>query len=240
MNTLSRTRDYSVRRSDRLWVILNGLAAIVLGIFMVTNPAVTITALVTALGFFWLATGVITLVSFLWNRENMGWRLTTGVLGVLAGLFIVQNPLLSAVIVPATAALWLGILGIVIGLSELVQAFRGGGVGFGILAVLSIVAGVLLVTRPAAAGLTLAVVLGYFFIIDGVLSIIAALTMRERSEDVERRAAYSSMSMEGVPVTGSELIDEPGAEDYPARGTGPSPADPSEKPRDQADDWDRP
>lgn len=180
MNTVSGTRDYTMSGSVGWLVILNGIAAIVLGFLMVMNPAGTISALVLFLGIYWLVTGVISLISLLWDRWNWGLRLVTGILGILAGLFIVRNPLISAVLVPATAAFWLGIIGILIGISELIQAFRGGGLGLGILAVLSIIAGLLLVTSPVAAGFTLTIILGYLFIIDGILAVLPPIFRRLR------------------------------------------------------------
>ncbi|NLG71537.1 MAG: hypothetical protein GX495_05795 [Chloroflexi bacterium] len=180
MDTLSGAGEYAAPGTDRWLVLLNGIAAIILGFFMVTNPVGTISALVWFLGLYWLVTGVINLISLVWNRWNWGWKLFMGVLGILAGLLIIRNPIMSAVLVPATAAFWMGVIGILIGISELILAFRGGGLGLGILAALSIIAGILLVTSPVAAGLTLVVILGYLFILDGVISIMSAVFRRMR------------------------------------------------------------
>lgn len=230
MTTPSRAMTYTTPGSDWWLVLLNGIASIVLGFFLVTNPVSTISVLVMFLGFYWLVTGVFTLISLAWNRQNWGWKLFMGVLGIIAGLFIVQNPILSTIIVPASYALWLGVLGVIFGISELIQAFRGGGWGLGILALLSIIAGFFLITRPVVMGFSLAVVIGAFSIVSGVLAVISSFSLRRMNVEQDRVVTRAPLAAEGIPMTGSDVSNRPrtNTPETPVRPTGTAADDPSE------------
>lgn len=170
------------------WLILiEGIAAIILGIFLLISPAATIFVVVQFLGFYWLITGIFSLISIFIDRTMWGWKLFSGVLGILAGILIIQNPLWSALLVPATLVIVMGVFGIVIGIMNLFQAFRGGGWGIGVLGVLSILFGLLLLGRPLLATLSLPLVLGIAGIVFGVLALFGAFRAKRAEE--ERRAA---------------------------------------------------
>lgn len=60
------------------------------------------------------------------DSSNWGWKLFAGILGIVAGIIILQHPLWSVLLVPATLVVLLGITGILIGIVKLIQAFQGG------------------------------------------------------------------------------------------------------------------
>jgi len=64
------------------------------------------------------------------------------------------------------------------GISMLIQAFRGGGWGVGILGVLSILFGVLLMIRPFAAALSMPWVFAVIAIAGGISAIFAAFRLK--------------------------------------------------------------
>jgi uncharacterized membrane protein HdeD (DUF308 family)/predicted flap endonuclease-1-like 5' DNA nuclease len=200
--------SYTVERENpgRHWwlLLIQGIAAIILGVLLFTRPAATIQAIVIFLGIYWLITGVVTLVSLIWNRSQWGLKLITGIIGILAGLFIVRNPIISAFVVPTSFALVLGIMGILIGIGQLIQAFRGGGWGVGILGVLSIILGVLLLTNPAIGGLSLAFMLAILLIVGGIAAIFAAFGLRRLGKEYEEAqlAASRSATAAGSTVAG--------------------------------------
>jgi uncharacterized membrane protein HdeD (DUF308 family)/predicted flap endonuclease-1-like 5' DNA nuclease len=199
--------SYTAERTNpgsRWWLLLlQGIAAIILGVLLFTRPAATIQAIVIFLGIYWLITGILTLVSLIWDRSQWGLKIITGILGILAGLFIVRNPIISAFVVPASFALALGILGIVIGIGQLIQAFRGGGWGIGILGVLSIILGVLLLANPAIGGISLAIMLAILLIVGGIAAIIASFGLRRAGKEYEEaQAAARSATAAGSTAAG--------------------------------------
>jgi uncharacterized membrane protein HdeD (DUF308 family) len=159
-------------------VLLQGIAATLIGVLLVTWPAMTVLTLVVFLGVYWLIGGVLDLVGIFVDRTNWGWRLFTGILGVIAGFLIVRNPLWAGVAVPTTLVWVLGIIGVVIGGAGLVRAFTGGGWGPGLLGVISIVLGILLLMRPLTSLSVLVYVVGFWGILSGVIAIIGSFRLR--------------------------------------------------------------
>ena len=170
-------------------VLLEGIAAVIIGLFLVTAPGITLLFLVQVTGFFWLIGGVLRIVSIFVNSSLWGWKLVGGIIGVLAGIVVLQHPLWSALFVPAVYVIILGIQGIIVGGTSLVMAFRGGGWGAGILGVLSIVFGIVLLLDPVFIGVAiLPFVLGAFALVGGIAAIIGAFRLRKGAPSVEQQA----------------------------------------------------
>ena len=161
------------------WVVLlQGISAIIIGVLLLTSPGVTMLALVTFLGVYWLITGIFSIVAIFIDSTAWGWKLFSGVIGILAGLLILQHPLISTIIVPATAVWVMGIFGVIIGVINLIQAFQGGGWGIGILGALSILFGVVLMANPLIGAAALPFVLGSFGLVFGIFALVAAFRLR--------------------------------------------------------------
>ncbi len=174
------TTSDAVGRSAIPWwlVLIQGIAAIIVGILLLTNPAATTVVLIQVIGIYWLIGGIFEIVAMFIDRSGWGWKLFSGIIGILAGIAIIQHPLWSAVLVPATLILVMGFFGIIIGIFNLIQAFRGGGWGIGILGVINILIGIWLLANPLAAVLALPVVVGIFAIFGGIAALVAAFRMR--------------------------------------------------------------
>ena len=82
-------------QSDIWWVfLLEGIAAIIFGVLLLTNPGATLVALVIFLGFYWLFVGVLELVRmFVDGSVPWYWSLLIGVLGIAAGIIVLRQPL---------------------------------------------------------------------------------------------------------------------------------------------------
>lgn len=167
-------------RSTIPWwvVLLEGIAAIIIGLLLLASPASTTAVLVQLLGIYWLIAGIFQIIAIFIDSSMWGWKLFAGVLGIIAGIIILQHPLWSALLVPATLVILLGITGILIGIAKLIQAFQGGGWGVGILGVLSIILGIILLGNIQIATLTLPIVLGVFAILGGILALVGAFRLK--------------------------------------------------------------
>lgn len=161
------------------WVpLLEGIAAIIIGVFLLTNPLATTAFLIQVLGWYWLITGIISIIMIFVDSTGWGWKLFAGILGILAGFYIVNHPLVSTLMVPTVLVIVLAVQGIIIGIINLIQAFQGAGWGAGILGVISIVFGVILLGSPFIAALALPWVIGIFAVVSGIFAVIAAFRMR--------------------------------------------------------------
>jgi uncharacterized membrane protein HdeD (DUF308 family) len=158
--------------------LLEGIAAAIVGLFLLTAPGATLFVLIQVLGIFWLVGGIFRIISIFIDNSLWGWKLIGGVLGILAGIVVLQHPLWSTVLVPAVYVVILGVQGIVLGGVSLVMAFRGEGWGVGILGVLSIVLGLVLLFNVWIGVAALPFILGAFSIVGGVIAVVMAFRMR--------------------------------------------------------------
>jgi uncharacterized membrane protein HdeD (DUF308 family) len=162
------------------WVfLLKGLAGIILGFFLLTEPAATIVALTTLLGFYWLIQGVLSLVQVFVDRSIPWiWSLLSGIVGIVAGLFVLRHPLIAALTVPTVIVIILGIQGLIIGVLEIISGFKGGGFGSFILGAINLLVGLLLLSSPIAAALVVPIVFGVLLLMEGVALIFLAFRLR--------------------------------------------------------------
>jgi uncharacterized membrane protein HdeD (DUF308 family) len=166
--------------ADRWWILLlEGIAAIIIGILLFTDTEQTVFTLVLFLGIWWFITGLIDLISIFFDRTHWGWKLFSGILGIIAGLIIIRHPMWSALLVPATLGWIIGIFGVLIGVMGLIRAFQGAGWGTGILGVISIVLGLFLLSADMGVAIA-AVVYGtaIWALIGGIVAVIWAFRVR--------------------------------------------------------------
>jgi uncharacterized membrane protein HdeD (DUF308 family)/predicted flap endonuclease-1-like 5' DNA nuclease len=187
------------------WLLLiPGLTGILLGLALFIHPVPGLSMLVKLLGIYWLFTGFLSIISIFADRSGWGWKLVGGVLGVLAGILVIQNPFMSTLLLPATLAFTLGLIGVVMGVVELIGALRGDGWGMGVLGALSILLGLLLIARPAIAGLALSWVIGSLLFFGGVLIIFAGFAIAYLEKYNRDLAKHSLGAAQAEPVSVSD------------------------------------
>jgi uncharacterized membrane protein HdeD (DUF308 family) len=127
------------------------------------------------------------------HHSLWGWKLFGGIIGILAGIVVLQHPLWSTLLLPAVYVIILGIQGIIGGGVSLVMAFRGGGWGIGILGALSLVFGIILLLNPVFIGVAvLPFVLGAFALVGGIAAVIGAFMLRSRGPSIEQAGDVST------------------------------------------------
>lgn len=159
-------------------VLLQGIAAIILGALLVSSPGMTTLILIQFLGIYWMVSGIFSIVGIFVNKEMWGWKLFSGILGIIAGIVILQHPLWSTIMIPTVLVIMLGVQGFIIGSISIFQAFKGGGWGVGILGALSMLFGLLLLFNPFLGALALPWLYGVFSIIGGIVATIYAFRLR--------------------------------------------------------------
>jgi uncharacterized membrane protein HdeD (DUF308 family) len=166
--------------SSMWWVpLLEGIALIIIGILLFTDTEQTVFTLVLFLGIWWFISGIFDLISLFVDRTQWGWKLFSGILGIIAGLIIIRHPWWAALLVPATLVWMLGILGIIIGVVGLFRAFQGAGWGVGILGVISIILGIIILgANVGIATITIIYVGAIWAIIGGIAAIVMAFRLR--------------------------------------------------------------
>ncbi len=166
------------------WVLLliAGLIALVGGIIALLNPlAATVTAVMLA-GWVLVAAGVIEIIG-VFSANGWGariWSLILGLLTVVLGLYILANPIISAVVLT-----WLvGVLFLATGATKVVLSFGLRGTGFMAVVLLSgivsIVLGIMVLSNfPYSAAGILGILLAVELISTGVANIALAMRLRQ-------------------------------------------------------------
>jgi len=174
------TAGIPTQQSNVWWIfLLQGLAGILLGVMLITAPGATLVVLSTFLGFYWLITGVLALVRVFADRSVPWlWSLLVGIVGILAGMFVVRHPLLAALTVPTALVIILGVQGLVMGVLEIIGGCKGGGLGSFVLGVINVLVGLLLLGSPVAAALAVPVVFGVLLLVQGVGLMLWAFRVR--------------------------------------------------------------
>jgi uncharacterized membrane protein HdeD (DUF308 family) len=167
-------------QSDIWWVfLLEGIAALLFGVLLITQPGATLVALVVFLGFYWLMMGVLEIVRVFVDRSVAWyWSLLIGILGIIAGMIVLNHPMFAAVLLPTTIVLYLGVIGLVIGAIQIVGGFTGGGIGSFALGVINVLIGLILLAAPMAAALAVPLVFGVLLLVEGAALIIWAFRVR--------------------------------------------------------------
>lgn len=163
------------------WVIfLGGIIAILTGLFLLFRPAPTTYVLIQILAIYWLAQGVISLLTAFVGKEeeHRVWRLISGILSILAGIFILMYPIYGSFIALNLFVIFIAIWVIISGGMGLYSAFTGGGWGAGILGIITIILGLLLLANFAAGVLIFPWVFGFILILGGISALFFGLRMR--------------------------------------------------------------
>jgi uncharacterized membrane protein HdeD (DUF308 family) len=180
-STAQSTRNY-------WWVfLLQGLAAIGFGIFLLMQPAVTLVILTTFMGAYWLVDGVFKVIgAFTGQRGDRSWwlLLLSGLLGILGGIVVLSQPLLATLITQVFAVYMLAAQALVGGILTVIWAIRVRdeikGEGWIILdGVLAIILGILLFSAPLMSIWILAMITAILAIVGGIALIVIAFRWRK-------------------------------------------------------------
>ncbi|MCZ6737703.1 MAG: DUF308 domain-containing protein, partial [Actinobacteria bacterium] len=144
-------------------------------IILLVRREEAIELLVILLGLWWLIQGAFMLFSVFIDREDWGWKVFLGLLGLTAGVVVLANPIDSATFLGSALAITLGVIGVIIGVSAVFGSFRGGGLGALVFGVVSGLIGLLFLFNPSSSASLMVTLFAILLIIDGVGSVLLAL-----------------------------------------------------------------
>jgi len=111
-------------------------------------------------------------------KAHRGWFVVLGIILIIIGLIAVVYDVTATIV----SILFVGWLAIIAGVVEVFHAFRThgwGGIFLHLLSgLLAIIVGLVFVTHPLAGALTLTLVLGALFLVEGVFRLIGVLRLR--------------------------------------------------------------
>ena len=179
-------REAVARTISELWwvVLVRGVVLLILGCYALLFPGMTIGSLVTVIGLYVIAEGLLAIVNgVLGKTPTRMWTIARGALAVLIGIFVAGHSFLVAGVTTVTIMYIVALTAIVLGILEIVAAIQDRkeieGEGWLMLGgAMMIVFGVLLLMAPLQFGLLLVRILGIYAIIFGISQIILAFRAR--------------------------------------------------------------
>ena len=163
------------------WIVLvEGIFALIFGIFLITAPGATSVFLVTVLGFYFLIRGIFSIIEiFIPNTGiHWGWLLFMGILGILVGMVVLRNSLYATIFIGTVVIVFLAVYALLMGIFGLIRAFMGAGWGTGILGALSIIIAIFLFANLWVAIQALPIILGVCMIVGGIGAIFLSFRVR--------------------------------------------------------------
>jgi uncharacterized membrane protein HdeD (DUF308 family) len=177
-------REGLIERMARMWWLfaLRGVAAVLFGILALAWPDVTIGVLVVLFGIYALADGIGSLIAAWRHRgpsQHRAHHLLEGVLGLVIGVISLVWPDITALALLLLIAIW----AITTGIVEISAAIRLRRVidnewWLALSGVVSILAGIVLLVQPGAGALAIAIVIGIYAILFGLVLIGLGLRLR--------------------------------------------------------------
>ena len=190
--TAGETKSLKQVASGIWWlVLLRGIAAVLLGLLLFTNPDAILSVVIIFLGIYWVVDGIITLLASFTGREehsNWGWGIFVGIISILAGLAVLSQPVLTAIFTAQFIVSFVGIMIIISGVSSIVTGFRlrkTSGEWMMILGgVLGLIFGLLLLMNPLFSALVFVNITAIFSIIGGFALIVMAFQVKKLKKTI--------------------------------------------------------
>lgn len=186
---------WSMSWQGPFWV---GVITVILGIIVSSLPSQSLMVIAILLGILLIVSGIYHLIAVFGRGERHRlWHGIAALLFIVTGVILVRHLQLSVAII----GLVVGLTWIVQGVSLLlVGATRGPRTGGGwslFFGVISLIAGIVVVSTPVASVTVLAVLTGIWFIIMGLMETFGALALRRAIREEAREEAAASVSVPG-------------------------------------------
>ena len=170
--------------------VIIGVVTLILGIIVTFHPGGSLNVVAVLLGILAILSGIFHLVRIFGRGEsNRVWSGIVGLVFIVVGVVLIRHLHLTLALV----GLYVGLVWIVQGVVALVAAFAGGsreGRGWWIFfGAISVIAGIVVVSTPVDSLTVLAVLLGIWFIVMGIIEIIGGLMIRRMARGAANSVA---------------------------------------------------
>jgi uncharacterized membrane protein HdeD (DUF308 family) len=167
-----------------------GVLTLILGIIVSFHPSGSLNVVAVLFGILMILSGIFHLVRiFDEDERHRVWSGVAGLLSIVIGVVLIRHLHLTVALV----GLVVGITWIVQGLSALIGGIAGGDregrawwIAFG---VISVIAGIVVVSAPVSSLSALALLLGIWFVIMGIFEIVAGVLLRQAIRTAEKTIA---------------------------------------------------
>ena len=173
--------------------LIIGVLAFFLGVFMLTNPAITYEMMTLLLGLALVIFGVIEMIVGIFSRNIFVSRAAViigAVLNIVLGVLLAANPGIAAITLPLILGMWMLYQSFMtISYAGDLKTFKVKGYGLTLFCgIVLLILAVLILLRPVAIGMmTVAIYIALSFIIYGISEIVSAFRLRSIHNIVEEK-----------------------------------------------------
>jgi uncharacterized membrane protein HdeD (DUF308 family) len=175
---LASAQGVLIAQSWQATVII-GVVTLILGLIVSFHPGGSLNVVAVLLGILAILSGIFHLVRIFGRGEaHRVWSGIVGLAFIVVGVLLIRHLHVTLALI----GLYVGLVWIVQGVTALIAAFAGGGregrgwwIFFG---AISVIAGIVVVSTPVDSLTVLAVLIGIWFIIMGIIEIIGGLMIR--------------------------------------------------------------
>ena len=189
---LASAQGVLIAQSWQATVII-GVVTLILGIIVTFHPGGSLNVVAVLLGILAIVSGIFHLARIFGRGEaHRVWSGIVGLAFIVVGVLLIRHLHVTLALI----GLYVGLVWIVQGMVALVAAFAGGareGRGWWIFfGAISVIAGIVVVSTPVDSLTVLAVLLGIWFIVMGIIEIIGGLMIRRAARSAANSVAGSA------------------------------------------------
>ncbi len=191
-----------MKTGKKIWLCIAGILLIVLGVYCIVKPNITLVNAAWFLGIVTLLTGISKMI-FTFRTQafmlNSGTRMLTALLDIFFGLFFLFNIMSTAISLPFVFALWV----IIEGISVIVLSFDYKKVGFQywwallLLGIVGVVLGILGFKNMDVTAVTLSTLIGIAVILFGLAHILAVVGVNKFEKAVDNAVNQFNQTIQG-------------------------------------------
>jgi uncharacterized membrane protein HdeD (DUF308 family) len=175
----NQTSSFSALAASWQATLVVGTLTFIIGLVVSFHPTSSLNVVAVLLGILMILSGIFHLIRmFDSNEMHRVWLGIAGLMFIVVGVVLIRHLDLSRAVI----GLIIGITWIVQGLTVLIGGMAGdvreGRVWWILFGVVSVIAGLVVISAPASSLNVLAVLLGIWFVIMGIFEIIGALMLR--------------------------------------------------------------
>lgn len=171
--------------------LIIGVLAFILGVFMLTNPAITYEMMTLLLGLALMVFGIIELIVGLFSRNIFVTRaavLIGAILNIVLGILLAANPGIAALTLPLILGMWMLYQSfMMISYAGDLKGFKVKGYGLTFFCgIVLLILALLILLRPMTVGIfTVAIYISLSFIIYGLSEIVSAFRLKSIHHIIE-------------------------------------------------------
>mgnify|MGYP003390995816 FL=1 len=171
--------------------LIIGVLAFILGVFMLTNPAITYEMMTLILGLALIVFGIIELIVGLFSRNFFVSRaaiLIGAILNIVLGILLAANPGIAALTLPLILGMWMLYQSfMMISYAGDLKGFKVKGYGLTLFCgIVLLILALLILLRPVTIGMfTVAIYIALSFIIYGLSEIVSAFRLKSIHHIIE-------------------------------------------------------